>query len=378
VYTVGSLSNNLPNSSAGGVDYNFDTATNSQAQVWCSADAIKAPPDPVDCGGGPWLYGAIGLPEAGGSPLVNGVLIDSDLSTVSHDKYQQGDIEISCAPRCMRIEDVSVLCEINDGGLTGNYNVSFTLTNFSGVTAQYLLIPGSNVTPNVVVLPPLLNGQSTTINLVVTAQPGELVCLPISLADATLNVCCADELCFTVPECDCVQFPRCQTSCMDPASGSFTLTFTIQNLTTDPVANLFLFPPIGSGVTITPNWFAVTPIANQFDIRGPYVVTISGATPGQTLCLLVSIHDAALNECCSERKCIEVPAPCAPVIRPGDMNCDGLVNNFDIDAFVLAISDPAAYAAQYPDCNILNGDINGDGVVNNFDIDPFVNLISGG
>jgi hypothetical protein len=39
---------------------------------------------------------------------------------------------------------------------------------------------------------------------------------------------------------------------------------------------------------------------------------------------------------------------------------------------VLALSDPAGYAAAYPDCDILNADINCDGAVNAFDIDPFV------
>lgn len=60
----------------------------------------------------------------------------------------------------------------------------------------------------------------------------------------------------------------------------------------------------------------------------------------------------------------------------GDLNCDGVVNNFDIDAFVLALTDPAAYAAQYPECDAGLGDVNGDGVVNNFDIDPFVALLT--
>jgi hypothetical protein len=63
---------------------------------------------------------------------------------------------------------------------------------------------------------------------------------------------------------------------------------------------------------------------------------------------------------------------------PGDMDCDGLVNNGDIDAFVLALTDSAAYAQQYPGCNIMNGDINGDGLVNNGDIDAFVALLTGG
>ncbi|MGE0481671.1 MAG: FG-GAP-like repeat-containing protein [Phycisphaerae bacterium] len=57
---------------------------------------------------------------------------------------------------------------------------------------------------------------------------------------------------------------------------------------------------------------------------------------------------------------------------PGDLNCDGAVNNFDIDPFVLALIDPAGYAAQFPNCNRELADMNGDGGVDNFDIDPFV------
>lgn len=65
-----------------------------------------------------------------------------------------------------------------------------------------------------------------------------------------------------------------------------------------------------------------------------------------------------------------------PIAR-GDMNCDGHVDNFDIDAFVLAILDQAAYAAEYPNCTLLAGDMNVDGAFNNFDIDPFVACIIG-
>ncbi len=60
----------------------------------------------------------------------------------------------------------------------------------------------------------------------------------------------------------------------------------------------------------------------------------------------------------------------------GDLNCDGIVNNGDIDPFVLALNDPGAYAAAYPDCDINLGDINDDGNVNNGDIDPFVGLLT--
>lgn len=62
----------------------------------------------------------------------------------------------------------------------------------------------------------------------------------------------------------------------------------------------------------------------------------------------------------------------------GDMNCDGTVNNFDIDAFVLALTNPTGYAVAFPDCNRNLGDINHDGAMNNFDIDPFVGKLTGG
>ena len=62
----------------------------------------------------------------------------------------------------------------------------------------------------------------------------------------------------------------------------------------------------------------------------------------------------------------------------GDLNCDGSVNAFDIDPFVLALTDAAGYAAAWPNCNIMNADCNGDGEVNAFDIDPFVELLTGG
>lgn len=72
------------------------------------------------------------------------------------------------------------------------------------------------------------------------------------------------------------------------------------------------------------------------------------------------------------------PGAAVDVRYPGDMNCDGVVNNFDIDPFVIALTDPRLYAAMFPNCDINNGDVNGDGVLNNFDIDPFVMCLTNG
>ncbi len=60
------------------------------------------------------------------------------------------------------------------------------------------------------------------------------------------------------------------------------------------------------------------------------------------------------------------------IARPGDCNCDGFVDFNDIDAFVLALSDPAGYLAMFPNCPGRARDVNGDGMVSFDDIDPFV------
>lgn len=63
---------------------------------------------------------------------------------------------------------------------------------------------------------------------------------------------------------------------------------------------------------------------------------------------------------------------------PGDMNCDGTVSVSDIGPFVLALTDAAAYQAQFPDCELLNADMNGDNGVTVSDIGGFVALLTGG
>lgn len=64
----------------------------------------------------------------------------------------------------------------------------------------------------------------------------------------------------------------------------------------------------------------------------------------------------------------------------GDANCDGIVNNFDIDYFVNGILNiPSAYIGE-EDCwnnRTKWGDINQDNFFNNFDIDSFVSCILG-
>jgi hypothetical protein len=60
----------------------------------------------------------------------------------------------------------------------------------------------------------------------------------------------------------------------------------------------------------------------------------------------------------------------------GDLNCDGALDAFDIEPFILAIVDPQQYAVRYPECEATLGDLNGDGVVDAFDISPFIDALT--
>ena len=67
-----------------------------------------------------------------------------------------------------------------------------------------------------------------------------------------------------------------------------------------------------------------------------------------------------------------------PIVVPGDLNCDGSIDFGDINPFILALTDPAAWQEAYPTCPLANGDINADGALDFGDINPFVALLSGG
>jgi hypothetical protein len=61
---------------------------------------------------------------------------------------------------------------------------------------------------------------------------------------------------------------------------------------------------------------------------------------------------------------------------PGDLNCDGSFDAFDIEPFIDVMLDPVGFAADYPDCEQRLADMNGDGVVDGRDVDPFVRALT--
>jgi hypothetical protein len=65
----------------------------------------------------------------------------------------------------------------------------------------------------------------------------------------------------------------------------------------------------------------------------------------------------------------------------GDFNLDGVVNAQDINDFILALQNPTAWAAQFPDVSpsddVLVGDFNYTGTFNAQDINPFISELQG-
>ncbi|MBN2445698.1 MAG: choice-of-anchor J domain-containing protein, partial [Phycisphaerae bacterium] len=106
----------------------------------------------------------------------------------------------------------------------------------------------------------------------------------------------------------------------------------------------------------------------------------AGVTLTDNVCLRFTANDAdtqSVVEAGLDAFLVTSFACTDPGYPLGDLNCDGAADVFDIDAFVLAVTNPAAYAAQYPACNINLADCNEDGQVDVFDIDAFVSLLTG-
>lgn len=110
-------------------------------------------------------------------------------------------------------------------------------------------------------------------------------------------------------------------------------------------------------------------------------VNIPGATSSALQLTSVSTADQGSYDCVVSDTCGSTTSNAATLTvgTKGDANCDGAVNNFDIDAFVFGLVEgEAAWAGLYP-CDFYCAlDINGDGNVDNFDIDPFVICVLNG
>lgn len=358
-FDVGSLSTV---DCAGGVDYSYGATPDDR--VWFSSDAIIL-------NGPVALYGIQGIPQAGGA-VPNSILIDMDADILQQDKTGLGSVEVSCPEDfdepCATITAEEILCDLDD---TGNYTLTFTLTNNSGQPVKHLLVlptlGGATVVPSgLVTLPNILpDGGSTQVTLTFNGgTPGEQVCFILSLNTVDFEECCAIEYCFTVPDCDCAQIHDEIIEPLCDGTGCFTYTFDVDNLTNLDIYYSFFSPISPAGITfntgnVDPNRWDYPPMVSYG--TQTVTVTICGAQPGEEVCFLLTIHNQNLEECCSIKVTVIAPE-CEPTPRcPADCNGDGVVDFFDISMFI------TEYFNQDP-----RVDYNNDGQWNFFDLSIFL------
>ena len=355
--------------SAGGCDYSYAAAPDDR--VWVTGDALTL-------GSPNNIYGIQGLPQAGGG-MLDSILIDMDEDTIDQDKRGIGSVEISCPnliqSPCATIADEEILCDLDN---SGNYTLTFDLTNNSGQDVAHLLIlpgaPGYSVVPSgLMTLPTVLaDGATTTISITFSGgAPGDELCFTLSLNTADFEECCSIQHCIIVPECECAQVHNEKIECSaDGTVGCFTYTFDVDNLLPVDIFYSFFSPISPAGITIDtgnidPSRWDFSPIPSLG--TETITVTICGALPGEEVCFLLTMHTADLAECCSIEVCITAPDCPNGTTCPPDLNGDGELNFFDISLFL----------SFYADENPL-ADFNNDGFFNFFDVSAFLSLYSQG
>lgn len=167
---------------------------------------------------------------------------------------------------------------------------------------------------------------------------------------------------------------------------------------TEAPCNLIVVPPIftvqpvsaaplcGTNVALNSEAVTLGPIAFRWLRNGIELVdgpNYQGATTPTLTILNVSQELAGNYVSSATNICEQTTTSAVAVVAPrcftrGDCNCDGVIDNFDLDAFVLALINPISFSIEYPQCDPLAADINGDGVVTNFDIDPFIHCLIAG
>jgi hypothetical protein len=106
-----------------------------------------------------------------------------------------------------------------------------------------------------------------------------------------------------------------------------------------------------------------------------HVITMDTSTPGPLNGTLV----VASNSVDEAVRIVTLTGEVTPASDPdlGDLNCDGQMDFFDIDPFLLALFNPTQYGVIWFDCDIGHADCNEDGTVDFFDIDAFLALLFG-
>lgn len=238
---------------------------------------------------------------------------------------------------CAPASNEQIKCEGKNDKGEWVYSWSFTFTNNSpfSMPATGIDISSSQVTlltpkhvqfPNAV--PP--KGQATVSGTFTLAQPvpGSQICFDIRLnfGEGTGWCCPTEHVCFVLPDCACASLQgkfRCN-------HGRWFLDLSVTNLgpTAAQGAQIFSNTP---GVTISPQ---TTNLAFPQNIPVMVPLTITGATPGQSISLSVMLHGpidpktGVYSWCCTATVKLKYPAKLCWWLPGGwifdDINANGI------------------------------------------------------
>lgn len=340
-------------STAGGVDVDYrpsQTYTN-----YATADALV-----FDVNTNTYVYGMQGLAPGGGS-VGTSLLLDLDQDTSSHDKTSQGSVEISCPAACAEIESGDLLCRPRQpGSWIYCYDYTFTVTNLSGQSVAYILIPHSSVTPNVIgpFAPGTFDhGDSQTITVQVCGLPNTVLTFPVILMNTEFEECCHRDIDLELPECDCFQLTAGPTV-TDLGNGQYTISFTYQPIDFNVGHVFFDYEPgvPAYNVTVTPTYVPTNvPQWGTQTFTANFTIVGGGNQP-INLCFRMFIHTPDLSICCSELICVRINGG-GSTGCPGDLNGDGVVDLSDLALLLSAFGT-----------STTTGDIDGDGDVDLTDL----------
>ena len=222
---------------------------------------------------------------------------------------------------CVGISNEEILCPTDDHY---RFSYCFDITNNSDTEVHYVLLPEEattpgngrvKISPNVIKLDrPLPPGCTTRVCTTIEgAEPGEEICFLINLADKDIAVCCASEICITLPDCDCLQISDDYIRCSWLYNGDVLYVFDLDNLSGQNISHIFLSSD--NGTIFEPDYFDVSTLSNwQTTTLGTVI-----KNPGSgSICFKISAHNENMEFCCSEEVCIDLPR--CPII---DVPTDG-------------------------------------------------------
>ena len=316
---------NVPQGEAyGGVAYgNF--AGNPEGTIWSTSADMRS-------GYGP--HGLFGVRTADfptSGKAANSWKVPYDPGYTDHYlndlKGSGGDVEIVHDNRCANLQIGRIECPDEP---RAPYETTLSITNLSTNKALYAVLtpcpvgqlPSSATTgqpspAGVITLPsPIGTGDTTTINIAIPWDAGDVFCFQVTLLTRDGEECCTEKICVRLPDCGCAQLVDHKIECEVQADGTikYTIVMDVKNLTAAggspyPFGYATILPPAGfSPSLLSPSSGPIAPGAT-----GTFKTCYYGA-PGKR-CFDLALHDPNFTTCCSIEVCLDLPR-CGEPTKP--------------------------------------------------------------